>query len=208
MFKKLKERKGFTLAELLVVIAILAILIAIAIPVFSNMVAEANLRVNQANVHSTKSAAVTKILTNMDKKDDQAGSTQLLNAGLKKPGDSSGILKAKGWVALADVDNSGNITNLRVFACDGKNLKANLYADAIYTHSFAGAAAGTVNVAELQQKTSKVDDYYPMPADVDTNSKFATVKPTTKEKAQKTTTPRTTYTVQVVITDLDLTAKD
>lgn len=52
MFKKLKERKGFTLAELLVVIAILAILIAIAIPVFSNMVAEANLRVNQANVHT------------------------------------------------------------------------------------------------------------------------------------------------------------
>ena len=35
MMKKLKNKKAFTLAELLIVIAIIAVLVAIAIPVFN-----------------------------------------------------------------------------------------------------------------------------------------------------------------------------
>ena len=32
MFKKMKEKKGFTLAELLVVVAIIGVLVAVSIP--------------------------------------------------------------------------------------------------------------------------------------------------------------------------------
>ncbi len=202
MFKKLKERKGFTLAELLVVIAILAILIAIAIPVFSKMVAEANLRVNQANVHSTKSAAVTKILTNLDNKDDSSVTTALqLNAGVVKPTDTSAAAKKKGWIALADVDNAGNITNLRVYAFDGSaNRDVSKYKDAIWTKSsMKETDIKTYNDAKTDQ------DYYEMPADVNTSSTFATVKPTSKSSTS--TKARTYYTVQTIITDLDLKAK-
>ena len=108
---KLKERKGFTLAELLVVIAILAILIAIAVPVFTHMVAESNLRVNQANVHSVRSAAVSYILTNLGEEDALG---KKLNTYMNADNPDHY------WTAVAQVDNNGNISNLRVIAFAGK----------------------------------------------------------------------------------------
>ena len=202
LFNRKLNKKGFTLAELLVVIAILAILIAIAIPVFSGMVADANLRVNQANVHSTKSAAVTKILTNLDKNDDTTAGKQL-NAGVKKEGDSPAVAKEKGWIALADVDNAGNITNLRILTCDGTTNKTSTYADGIYVKDIG--STGKADFANLKSGTDNTSQFFVMPKTVDTNCPFATVKPTTKERGKDAN--RTTYTVQTVITDLDLTAK-
>lgn len=49
--KKL-NKKGFTLAELLIVIAIIAILIAIAIPVFTSQLRAARLSTDHANIRS------------------------------------------------------------------------------------------------------------------------------------------------------------
>ena len=59
--KKLKNKKGFTLAELLVVVAIVGILVAISIPVFAAQKKKAVVATNKANIHTAKAAAMTEI---------------------------------------------------------------------------------------------------------------------------------------------------
>ena len=54
--KKL-NKKGFTLAELLIVIAIIAILIAIAIPVFAGQLDNARIQTDHANMRSAYAMA-------------------------------------------------------------------------------------------------------------------------------------------------------
>lgn len=170
MKKKLNNMKGFTLAELLVVIAILAILIAIAIPVFSNMVADSNLRVNQANVRSVRSAAVAHILTRPDEKD--SGGSTALNAG---------IGAGKGWVAVAEVDNSGDISNLKVFVISSNidNEK-----NGIIPGEKASSASGSISSTTGFETLSD-----------NLNARFATLRPTSDGNKK--------YTVQAVIKDLD-----
>ncbi len=165
MKKKLNNKKGFTLAELLVVIAILAILIAIAIPVFSNMVADSNLRVNQANVRSVRSAGVAHILTRPDET-DSGGSTKL----------NAGIGAGKGWVAIANVDNNGDVTGLKVYVVSDISTVKN----GIKTGDDAVTGPITTGLTELSDNV---------------NEPFATLRPTSGGKKK--------YTVQAVITDLD-----
>ncbi len=56
--KKLKNRKGFTLAELLIVVAIIAVLVAIMIPVFGQSRANAIQAKDMANIRSAYAEAV------------------------------------------------------------------------------------------------------------------------------------------------------
>ena len=58
-----KNNKGFTLAELLIVVAIIAVLVAIAIPVFSTQLEKSRDATSVANLRSAYAEAVTALLT-------------------------------------------------------------------------------------------------------------------------------------------------
>ena len=63
MIKKMREeRGGFTLAELLVVVAIVAVLVAIAVPLFSSSLSSAEDAVQKANERSVKAEVTTGYL--------------------------------------------------------------------------------------------------------------------------------------------------
>lgn len=62
MFKKMRERKGFTLAELLIVVAIIGVLVAIAIPIFTSQLEKSRDAVSAANARAAYAeAAVAKL---------------------------------------------------------------------------------------------------------------------------------------------------
>ena len=68
MLFKNKNRKeaGFTLAELLIVVAIIAVLVAVAIPVFSTQLERSRQATDLANIRSSYSEAETNYLTTQD----------------------------------------------------------------------------------------------------------------------------------------------
>lgn len=64
VLRKKQNQKGFTLAELLIVVAIIAILAAIAFPMFSSQLDKAKAGADLANLRSAISIASTELLTN------------------------------------------------------------------------------------------------------------------------------------------------
>lgn len=58
-----KNNKGFTLAELLIVVAIIAVLVAIAIPVFTSQLEKAREATDKANLRAAYAEQMTWILT-------------------------------------------------------------------------------------------------------------------------------------------------
>lgn len=92
MIKRVREdRGGFTLAELLVVVAIVAVLVAIAVPVFTSSMDSANKATEDANIRSVRAAGVTEILSNS------------ATYGTTGP-----------WYATAEVNPQGKISNLAI----------------------------------------------------------------------------------------------
>ena len=63
LFKRIQEKKGFTLAELLIVVAIIAVLVAIAIPVFTTQLEKAREATDLANVRSAYAEMMTQYLS-------------------------------------------------------------------------------------------------------------------------------------------------
>ena len=61
--KKKLNKRGFTLAELLIVVAIIAVLVAIAIPVFGGQLTKAKIATDKANVRAWYAECIGKYLT-------------------------------------------------------------------------------------------------------------------------------------------------
>ena len=61
-----KNNKGFTLAELLIVVAIIAVLVAIAIPIFTTQLEKSREATDIANVRSAYAQMVANYITNAD----------------------------------------------------------------------------------------------------------------------------------------------
>ena len=64
--KKMNNRKGFTLAELLIVVAIIAVLVAVAIPVFTAQLEKAREATDIVNVRSAYAEVMTNYLTHKE----------------------------------------------------------------------------------------------------------------------------------------------
>ena len=64
-----KNNKGFTLAELLIVVAIIAVLVAIAIPIFTTQLEKSRDAVTIANLRSAYAEAAAEALTAADPTD-------------------------------------------------------------------------------------------------------------------------------------------
>ena len=60
------KNKGFTLAELLIVVAIIAVLVAVAIPVFTAQLEKSREAVDISNIRGAKAAAAAAFLSGID----------------------------------------------------------------------------------------------------------------------------------------------
>ncbi|SET42381.1 Type IV pilin N-term methylation site GFxxxE [[Clostridium] aminophilum] len=67
MLKKMRERKGFTLAELLIVVAIIGVLVAIAIPIFTSQLEKSRDAVTASNARAAYAEAAVVKLTEESK---------------------------------------------------------------------------------------------------------------------------------------------
>ena len=62
LMNKRRNQKGFTLAELLIVVAIIAVLVAIAIPIFTAQLEKSREATDKANIRSAYAEASAELL--------------------------------------------------------------------------------------------------------------------------------------------------
>ena len=85
------NKKGFTLAELLIVVAIIAVLVAIAIPIFTSQLEKAREATDMANIRSAYAEVQTAALTeentgNAKISDDKKTVTETIKLKQQKEG--------------------------------------------------------------------------------------------------------------------------
>lgn len=95
---KKNNKKGFTLAELLIVVAIIAVLVAIAIPVFSAQLEKSKEATDQANIRSAYAEVMTAALTDTGKDSEFKTGDRVTRSG-EKDG-------AYSWTATVDLKQS------------------------------------------------------------------------------------------------------
>lgn len=131
---KRNNRKGFTLAELLIVVAIIAVLVAIAVPLFVGALNNAEQRVGDANVRAVRGLAVEELLLNH-------GGDEHTYETAKSSGSTTTYVFEGPWLATAKVNMNGQVTELHVkvgSAFDGTGIEANSGTDGYYNKTADG----------------------------------------------------------------------
>lgn len=132
MIQRMREEKGgFTLAELLIVVAIVAVLVAIAIPVFSAQMAKANAAVDEANIRSGYAQAQTFVLM----KEDSAGTAIANNATY--------YLQTDGTLATSET-NAYKTKGVGTDVDDKPSWMPNWAANTSITYTFTVPATGAI----------------------------------------------------------------
>ncbi len=84
MFKFMKSKKGFTLVELMIVVVIMAILVAVAVPIFSAVTKNARIKTCAANRREIVAQVNGFLMGNIDgKQHTAAGSYTVTSDGSK-----------------------------------------------------------------------------------------------------------------------------
>lgn len=116
------KKKGFTLLELLVVLAILAILIAIAVPVYKSQKEKAAITAHNANVRVLETAVESYRQDNDGKLPDKLDINELVNGKYiksvpKVPASENEKLKGKSY----SIESDGKISPAEIHNDNGTN---------------------------------------------------------------------------------------
>jgi len=120
--KKLKNKKGFTLAELLIVVAIVAVLVAISIPVFTSKLEKAREATDVANMRAAKAAAVAMYLDDATKAGTYNYDADAGTLGTTTPNGYGKGTTADGGITYSNYTNATDYTNKYIIvtiAADG-----------------------------------------------------------------------------------------
>ena len=110
---KRNNKKGFTLAELLIVVAIIAVLVAIAIPVFTSQLEKSKQATDAANIRAAYADA----------------SVQAIDTGADATVETGATMKSAAWDKLTDGDTVGGVAFSSITKTKGKTLKVTVKAD-------------------------------------------------------------------------------
>ncbi len=105
-----RSKKGFTLAELLIVVAIIAVLTAIAAPIFATSLSRAQNATRDANINAVRSTAIAKIL---DDPETYTGAKYNV-----RPFYNTGADPRLCWIVTADVSSTGEMSNIKIYPGD------------------------------------------------------------------------------------------
>ncbi len=132
---KRNNRKGFTLAELLIVVAIIAVLTAIAVPLFVTALNKAQERVGEANCRAIRGLAIETILSDQE--------TYKL----------TGADKVEKWLAKATVGEDGEVDTITITADSSAALTDDDAYTAVGTNAQYKYDSGSYAVEVIIEKT-------------------------------------------------------
>ena len=117
------NNKGFTLMEMLIVVAIIAVLVAIAIPVFTNQLEKAREATDAANIRSAYAEVMACALTDAADETNGVKKDDTTDGAYTYSKDVVAVQKQKGWQNTSITEIAGIKLNDADHPIAAENLK-------------------------------------------------------------------------------------